>query len=176
MYGKETIYGKILVPVHADRDMAARNYAMCLARASGGTIFLLTIGEDDSKSTYAEKAAQQCRSAGVVCEVVFRRGELPKMIIQVAEELAADVIILVHRGDSRHVSKILNDPSTGDGIRHFPCPMMIVPSFVSAPGQVSIPETSEFMPFSAETVDQRAQEALESRHPVPPSAAEKHQS
>jgi nucleotide-binding universal stress UspA family protein len=117
--------------------------ALELAALTGGTLTALavegplpayaaTIGEVDEVkrekdlffTRLAERARVQATAAGLEVEVLLRAGHAAELIVHVARELQADLVVLGHRG---HFLRDHLLGSTADRVsEHAECPVMIV--------------------------------------------------
>jgi nucleotide-binding universal stress UspA family protein len=117
--------------------------ALELASLTGGTLIALavegplpayaaTIGEveevkrekDAFFTRLSDGAREQARNAGVDVEIELRTGHASGLIVHVARELQADLIVLGHRG---HLLRDHLLGSTADRVsEHADCPVMIV--------------------------------------------------
>lgn len=72
----------------------------------------------------ADRAREQAAQASVELEIELRAGHAAELIVQVARELRADLIVLGHRG---HFLRDHLLGSTADRVsEHADCPVMIV--------------------------------------------------
>lgn len=137
-------FERILVAIDGSRPSEhALAKALELAALTGARIFALavegplpayaaTIGEveevmrekDAFFATLAERARRLAAEAGVELEVELRAGHAAELIVQVARERRADLVVLGHRG---HFLRDHLLGSTADRVsEHAECPVMIV--------------------------------------------------
>lgn len=115
-------------------ELAALTGARIVALAVEGPLpaYAATIGEVEEVmrekeaffSTLAERARGLAAEAGVELEVELRAGHAAELIVQVARERRADLVVLGHRG---HFLRDHLLGSTADRVsEHADCPVMIV--------------------------------------------------
>ncbi len=147
-------FKEILVPIDfSDRSIQAIDPAFSLARLIGGKVFLLHVidlfprpnpmyahyapresmlAEDlDRMEAEARKKLESLvprggESEGVRSEVVVVRHTTPhECIVEQAEKIGADTIVLAHKGWSTLV-QVLVGSVTEQVIRHARCPVMVI--------------------------------------------------
>jgi nucleotide-binding universal stress UspA family protein len=115
-------------------ELAALTGSRLIALAVEGPLpaYAATIGEveevkrekDAFFRSLAERARQEAVRAGIDLEVELRAGHVAELIVRVARELQADLIVVGHRG---HFLRDHLLGSTADRVsEHADCPVMIV--------------------------------------------------
>ena len=115
-------------------ELAALTGSRLIALAVEGPLpaYAATIGEveevkrekDAFFTRLADRARVQAAQAGVELEIELRAGHAAELIVHVARELRADLIVLGHRG---HFLRDHLLGSTADRVsEHADCPVMIV--------------------------------------------------
>jgi nucleotide-binding universal stress UspA family protein len=115
-------------------ELAALTRSRLIALAVEGPlpVYAATVGEVDEvkreKDAFfgrlAGRAREQAARAGIDLEVELRVGHAAELIVEVARELEADLIVLGHRG---HFLRDHLLGSTADRVaEHADCPVMIV--------------------------------------------------
>lgn len=131
MGARQPLFGKILVPLKSSLGLCAASSALGLARASGGEVVVLHIedeGEDavEVRNT-VDLVESQAKALGVPVRRVARKGPVGPVIREVAEGMAADVVILARRPDSRALAGVLE--ALAEPSPHAPpCTVMLVPT------------------------------------------------
>lgn len=133
---------KILVAVDGSRyGAAATDRALDFAQAYGGEIKVLSVvdlpaefyGEasdafDDlikKSHGFVDKAAQKAASAGIKAEGLVREGETYRMIVDVAEDLGVDTIVMGSHGRTG-LKRLLMGSVAEKVIGYAPCPVLVV--------------------------------------------------
>ena len=136
-------FRRILSPVEFDENsLTALDVAANLARQTAGTVFLLHVvplvvlpgevpaeidlyrsQEDEAKEKLQEIAGTRLK--GVAHQILTRVGDPSRVIVQAAEGLGADVVVMATHG-RRGISRVLMGSVAERVVRDSPCPVLTV--------------------------------------------------
>jgi nucleotide-binding universal stress UspA family protein len=140
----EISYTKILVPTDgSDYSYTAGEHAVYLAKVTGARLYILNVVDVDlafrsgihysedvcgmEKTGYnaTEKIKQLCDQAGVPAEEMIVRGKPADAILDVANKVSADLIVIGSIGMSA-IERVLLGSVSDKVARHAKCPVLLV--------------------------------------------------
>jgi nucleotide-binding universal stress UspA family protein len=130
------MYERILVPLKGDStDQGVVDHAGALAQLAGGTVTLLRVIHSHSRDeaafleeearSYLDGQTARFAAEGVTAEGRVYWGEPAPIIISVARELEADIVVMATHGH-REVRHVLVGSVTEDVIRDGVAPVLLV--------------------------------------------------
>lgn len=119
------MYRRILVGTDGSATAArAVGRAVEVAKATGATLTILTVGDDDDLAREtAGKAASAHRGSGVDIDVRTARGDAPTAIVETSE--GYDLLVLGNKGMTG-VSRFVLGSVPNKVSHHAPCSLLIV--------------------------------------------------
>jgi nucleotide-binding universal stress UspA family protein len=137
-------YTKILIPTDgSEYSYKAGEHAVYLAKATGARLYVLNVVDTDmafrSGIHYSEDLCEMekygnaatgkiksiCDGEGVSCEEMIARGKPAEVILDVAEKVGADLIVMGSLGMSALERALIG--SVSDRVsRHARCPVLLV--------------------------------------------------
>lgn len=140
----EISYKKILVPTDgSDYSFKAGERAVYLAKMTGARVYVLNVvdtnmafrsgihysedvcGMEKSAHDATGRIKQLCDQAGVPCEEIIAPGKPADVIVNVAEKVGADLIVIGSIGMSA-IERVLIGSVSDKVIRHAKCPVLLV--------------------------------------------------
>jgi nucleotide-binding universal stress UspA family protein len=130
------MYGRILVPLKGDTaDEPVIAHTSALARMSGGAVTLLRVVHSHSREqaayfdqqarAYLDSQVAKLKAEGVTAEGRVVIGEPAPVIVEVARDLPADLVIMATHGHSG-VRHVIMGSVTEEVVRNGSAPVLLV--------------------------------------------------
>ena len=127
------MFETVLFPFDSSRqalEMFSR--ALELARRHNSRLVLLSVQGDESPgmkdpdavALFLKHSQEQSKEAGLVFELVERKGKPADVILDVASELNVDVIVMGTHGVNLNTD---SESTAAEVIQFAPCPVLVVP-------------------------------------------------
>jgi len=128
----------------SDESEKALAEALSLAKACGTMLYVVSVVEqnpeyaalapkaiekaDEDAKAILNAAMARAAQEGVECETVSVHGQdVAGLLVQQAEKLAADMIVMGRHGRKKGLKKLLLGSTTSALISHAPCKVLVIP-------------------------------------------------
>ncbi len=120
------MYNKILVATDGSITAdGAVSRAFALATQFKSTVILVTVGEENDAKIILDKVSREYQDTGIEIQTVTRPGDPASVILDVAEELVTDLIVVGNKG-MQGARRFFLASVPNKIAHHAPCAVLIV--------------------------------------------------